>query len=207
MKSKILKVLKICTYILLAILVSIASYLTYKANSIFKKAWENETLHSINWNNYSEDFQVVAKSVFKRRDLRMNFSRMTVERYLNGEGIRIGDWHLLGFLTYSYSKLIVSEEQVQAIFLNYTHMGSNIRGFSTASQSYFDKSIKDIDLSDSALLFGISIAPGYYSPYKNIKRAKDIRSVVLEHLRANGGNSERIDIAIKKPIYLTRKIQ
>ena len=85
MNRSLVKNLKIFTIIILAMVISIASYLTYKTNSIFKEAWANVIPHSINWNDYSKDFQVVAKSEFKRTDYRMDFSRMTLERYLNGK--------------------------------------------------------------------------------------------------------------------------
>jgi hypothetical protein len=205
MKSKVIKSLKIFVALMLVMIVSITSFAAYRASSILKKAWSTDPLLEVRWSNYSKDFQIVARSEFERQNIMASFSRITLQRYLNEERINQLEWHALGFITYLYSNLFVSEEEALSKFINYSYMGANINGFSNASRYYFDKPLNELDLAELALLFAISAAPARFNPFKNIEYAKKGRAIVLEHLRENGVSSDSINLALEKPISLASR--
>ena len=56
---------------------------------------------------------------------------------------------------------------------------------STISKEYFDKSIKELNYSEAALLAALPKAPSKYNPYKYPEVAKFRRNLVLENLEEN----------------------
>ena len=70
---------------------------------------------------------------------------------------------------------------------------------------YFDKSIKDLDYADAALLAALPKAPSRYNPYQNKDLAKFRRDLVLKNLYQNELNYDEYN-ANKKKIEL-KKIQ
>ena len=62
-----------------------------------------------------------------------------------------------------------SKNEILEMYLNQINFGYNIYGIESASQFYFDKSAKDLNLAESAYLIALINAPGYYSPYGSHK--------------------------------------
>ncbi|MCX6809322.1 MAG: PBP1A family penicillin-binding protein [Candidatus Berkelbacteria bacterium] len=60
---------------------------------------------------------------------------------------------------------IYSKEDILAMYLNEIPYGGNVYGVEEASNMYFNKSAKDLTLSESATLAAVANAPTYYSPY------------------------------------------
>jgi 1A family penicillin-binding protein len=58
-----------------------------------------------------------------------------------------------------------SKEQILEWYLNQVPFGINIYGVEEASQLYFQKSAKDLNIEESALLAATIQSPSYYSPY------------------------------------------
>jgi len=63
-----------------------------------------------------------------------------------------------------------SKEEILEMYLNKIAYGSNSYGIEAASQTYFGKSSKDLDLAESAVLAALPKAPSYYSPYGSNKK-------------------------------------
>lgn len=57
-----------------------------------------------------------------------------------------------------------SKDQILQLYLNEVPYGRNAYGVEAASQSYFNKDVKDLDLAESAYLASIVQAPTYYNP-------------------------------------------
>lgn len=92
---------------------------------------------------------------------------------------------------------LYSKEEILTLYLNQIPYGSNIYGVEEASKVYFNKSAKDLTLSEAATLAAIPRAPTYYSPYgahlDELFRRKDY---VLEQMAAVGYiTKEEKDIA------------
>ena len=64
-------------------------------------------------------------------------------------------------------------------------MGQGTYGIAAASLEYFDKSIKDLNYPEAALLAALPKAPSKYDPYKYPEIAKFRRNLVLENLVEN----------------------
>lgn len=61
-----------------------------------------------------------------------------------------------------------TKQQIISAYLNSTYLGSNSNGVAAASQSYFSKDVKDLNLAECALLASIPKSPAKYSPIATI---------------------------------------
>lgn len=67
-------------------------------------------------------------------------------------------------LSYQLEKKF-SKDEILKMYFNEIPYGSSIYGIEAASASFFNKSSKDLDITESAILAAIAKAPTYYSPY------------------------------------------
>jgi penicillin-binding protein 1A len=75
-----------------------------------------------------------------------------------------------------------SKDEILTYYLNRIFFGGNIYGIGAASDAYFGKSPKDLNLSESALLAGIIAGPNSFSPWRNPAKARDARAKVLQRM-------------------------
>ncbi len=80
----------------------------------------------------------------------------------------------------------LSKERILELYLNQIYLGSGAYGVAAASLEYFDKSIKELNLEEAALLAALPKAPSKYNPYRNIELAKFRRNLVLKNILENG---------------------
>ena len=83
-----------------------------------------------------------------------------------------------------------SKERILELYLNQIYLGQGTYGIAAASLEYFDKSIKELNYPDAALLAALPKAPSKYNPYKYPKVGKFRRNLVLENLKENNFISE-----------------
>jgi penicillin-binding protein 1A len=103
----------------------------------------------------------------------------------------------------------LSKERILELYLNQIYLGSGAYGVAAASLEYFDKSIKDLDYSEAALLAALPKAPSRYNPYRDKEIAKFRRDLVLKNLFENNYIDFKLYLKLKeKNIYLnkTKKI-
>lgn len=62
-------------------------------------------------------------------------------------------------------EIMYSKEQILTMYLNQMAYGSNSYGVEAASQTFFAKHAKDLDLAEAATLAALLQRPTYYSPY------------------------------------------
>lgn len=80
-----------------------------------------------------------------------------------------------------------SKDQILSMYLNQVPYGGTAYGIEEASQMYFGKNAKDLDLPESAFLAGLPQAPTHYSPYgTNPQRAKQRQIQVLRRMIEDG---------------------
>ena len=79
----------------------------------------------------------------------------------------------------------LTKERILELYLNQIYLGSGAYGVAAASLEYFDKSIRDLNYSEAALLAALPKAPSKYNPYKDIEVAKFRRNLVLKNLFEN----------------------
>ena len=78
-----------------------------------------------------------------------------------------------------------SKERILELYLNQIYLGQGTYGIAAASLEYFDKSIKQLDYNDAALLAALPKAPSKYNPYKYPEVSKFRRNLVLKNLKEN----------------------
>ena len=103
----------------------------------------------------------------------------------------------------------LTKERILELYLNQIYLGSGAYGVAAASLEYFDKSIKELNYNEAALLSALPKAPSKYNPYRNKKLAKFRRDLVLKNLYENNFIDENKYLKIKnQPIKLkkTKKI-
>ncbi len=99
----------------------------------------------------------------------------------------------------------LSKERILELYLNQIYLGSGAYGVAAASLEYFDKSIKELNYNDAALLAALPKAPSKYNPYRDIKLAKYRRDLVLKNLYENNFlDQEKYNNLKSKPINLKK---
>ncbi len=79
-------------------------------------------------------------------------------------------------------------------------------GIETASQRYFGKSVRDLNLAEAATLAAIPKAPAHYNPRRNPERSIQRRNTIIELMRREGViTSEEARLASSYPLRLARK--
>ncbi len=79
-----------------------------------------------------------------------------------------------------------TKQQILELYLNQIFLGRNSYGVEAAAQSYFGKSVADLDLAQDAYLAILPKAPSTYSPTAHLDRALARRDYVLKQMAANG---------------------
>src|ERR1700739_4184666 len=72
------------------------------------------------------------------------------------------------------------KERILELYLNEIYLGSGAYGVGAAAQSYFDKSLEDLNLGEAAFLAGLPKAPNRYNPVRSPALAKARRDWVLD---------------------------
>ena len=85
----------------------------------------------------------------------------------------------------------LTKERILELYLNQIYLGSGAYGVAAASLQYFDKSIKELNYQEAALLAALPKAPSKYNPYRNIELAKFRRNLVLKNLLDNDFINEK----------------
>ena len=80
---------------------------------------------------------------------------------------------------------VLTKQRILELYLNQIYLGGGAYGVAAASLEYFDKSIKDLNYSEAALLAALPKAPSRYNPYKDIDLATFRRNLVLKNLYEN----------------------
>jgi penicillin-binding protein 1A len=78
---------------------------------------------------------------------------------------------------------VFTKDQILQMYLNQVYWGHNTYGAQTAAKSYFNKSAADLNLAESAMMAGIIAAPETFSPFVDLKLAKERQSLVLRRMR------------------------
>ena len=80
----------------------------------------------------------------------------------------------------------LSKEEILFLYLNHIYLADGTYGVEMASQNYFGKSAKDINIAEAALLAGLPKKPEYFSPRKHLNRSLDRQKVVLKKMVESG---------------------
>ncbi len=99
-----------------------------------------------------------------------------------------------------------TKEEILALYLNTVPFGENIFGIEAASQRFFQKSAKSLNIQEAATLVGMLKATTYYNPRNYPDRSLGRRNVVLNQMYANDKlTKDELDSLSDLPIKLNYK--
>lgn len=84
-----------------------------------------------------------------------------------------------------------TKKEILEFYVNTYYLGSGAYGVEQASQTYFGKSAKDLNLAEAAMIAGLFQAPNAYDPYQNPKLAEERRNTVLYLMKRHGYITEK----------------
>jgi penicillin-binding protein 1B len=83
-----------------------------------------------------------------------------------------------------------SKQEIFEMYANQINLGQrgsfSINGFGEASQAYFGKDVRQLDLAECAMLAGMIQRPNYFNPYRHADRAIERRNLVLDGMVETG---------------------
>ncbi len=85
----------------------------------------------------------------------------------------------------------LGKKKILENYLNITFFGEQAYGVEAASERYFSKHAKDLNLQESALLAGIVQSPSRYDPVNDEAEATKRRNIVLQRMAELGDISPR----------------
>jgi penicillin-binding protein 1A len=80
----------------------------------------------------------------------------------------------------------LTKNEIMSAYLNRVYFGSGAYGIDAASELYFDKSAKDLNLRESATIASLLKAPSKYSPLNNPSLSRKRTDIVLGALASAG---------------------
>lgn len=87
-------------------------------------------------------------------------------------------------------------------YLNTINLGQNTLGVQAASLRYFGKNVSDLNISEAAVIAGITQNPSKYNPITHPDDNREKRSTVLKYMREQGYiNDEEYSEALNDNIY------
>lgn len=97
-----------------------------------------------------------------------------------------------------------SKDKILEMYLNTIYFGGGAYGIEAAAQTYFGKSVGQLTLAEAAVLGGLPKAPSLYSPFNDVKRAKERRDYVLTRMEKEGHvTAAQARATMRLPITLT----
>ncbi|MES3012016.1 MAG: penicillin-binding protein 1A [Pseudomonadota bacterium] len=88
-------------------------------------------------------------------------------------------------LTFKLEHLL-TKDQILEIYMNQIYLGQRAYGFAAASEIYFGKPLKDVNIAEAAMLAGLPKAPSAYNPVSNPNRARVRQLYIIERMEENG---------------------
>ena len=79
-----------------------------------------------------------------------------------------------------------TKEQILELYMNEIYLGGGAYGVAAAAQTYWDKSLNELSIADSAYLATLPKAPSNYNPFRYPERAVERRNWVIDRMIENG---------------------
>ena len=80
-----------------------------------------------------------------------------------------------------------AKDEILTFYLNQVPYGSNLYGLEAAARAYFNKSTKELNLAESAILAALTKAPSYYSPWGyHLDELKKRQEFILDQMQDLG---------------------
>jgi penicillin-binding protein 1A len=76
----------------------------------------------------------------------------------------------------------LNKKEILYLYLNQVYLGGGYYGVKAAAHGYYNKELKDVSVAEAAMLAGLLVAPGKYSPYVKPQAAVMRQHYVLERM-------------------------
>lgn len=97
-----------------------------------------------------------------------------------------------------------SKDEILEMYLNTIYFGSNAYGIENASNLYFNKSAKDLNLNEACCLAGIIKSPSHYSPKSNYQNSIKRRNIIAKLMLESGDISQKeYEEVVNSPIAIS----
>ena len=147
----------------------------YKHHGFDVLRFGKAVLNNLKAGGFKEGASTISQQLIKNTHLSQE---KTIKRKLQ-------EWKLTRPLEKRYTKREILEK-----YLNTIYFGHNCFGIVSAADFYFQKTPKELSLSDGAILAGLVKSPNNYSPYKKPERCIIRKDSVLALMQKNGKISE-----------------
>ena len=103
---------------------------------------------------------------------------------------------------------VFSKERLLELYLNEIYLGRRAYGVAAAALTYFNKSLDDLTLAETAYLAALPKAPNNYHPVRNYEAAITRRNWVLDRMVDNGAITfSQAELAKLKPLEMILRDQ
>lgn len=145
-------------------------------NGIDMKGIFRAAFHGVSTGDFNQGASTITQQLIKNHVFNVGMDENTnLDRFER----KIQEQYLALELEKKYSK-----ESILEYYLNTIYLGSGVHGIQAASEAYFDKDIKDLTLSEVAVIAGITKNPYAYDPTifpeENSHRREDVLDKMLE---------------------------
>ena len=94
-----------------------------------------------------------------------------------------------------------TKEEILEFYVNSYYLGSGAYGVEQAAKTYFNKSAKDLNLSEAAMIAGLFQSPVAYDPNINPEQTEERRKLVLSLMKRHGYiNNDEYEMALKMTV-------
>ncbi len=76
----------------------------------------------------------------------------------------------------------LTKDEILYLYLNQIYLGGGAYGVQAAAETYFGKSVDQLNLAEMAMLAGLPKAPNSYSPIKHFDKAREHQAYVLDRM-------------------------
>ena len=143
--------------------------------------------------NFSEGASTITQQLIKNSV----FTGWTNESFSDSVRRKIQEWYLAIELEKTMSK-----DDILLNYMNTINLGHNTLGVEAASRRYFGKSVSKLNLSECAVIAGITQNPTYYDPINYPEHNAERRKQVLANMLEQGWiTQEAYDEALADDVY------
>jgi penicillin-binding protein 1A len=153
-------------------------------------ATEDRRFYDHNGLDWRGLFRAVGRNARAMR-VREGFSTITMQAARNTFAVeRLGERSMARkLIELRLSRLMernLTKDQILELYLNAIYLGNGVYGVEAASRDLFGKSVKDVNLSEAALLAALPKGPSAYTPRRSPERALRRRNLVLQLMVREG---------------------
>ena len=143
--------------------------------------------------HFSEGASTITQQLIKNNV----FTGWTDESFSESVRRKIQEWYLAVELEKTMSK-----DDILLNYMNTINLGHSTLGVEAASRRYFGKSVSKLNLSECAVIAGITQNPSYYDPIIYPEHNKERRAQVLKNMRDQGWISQdEYDNVLQDDVY------